>query len=84
MEDTSFDLNERVKPFDNEKNNEILVEIDGNNITNQDFQTLQQLSEIIMDSGEKGEFNIGNLDIKIFNITTHENKLIICKNNLIK
>ena len=81
---TSFDLNERVKPFDNEKNNEILVEIDGNNITNQDFQTLQQLSEIIMDSGEKGEFNIGNLDIKIFNITTHENKLIICKNNLIK
>jgi glycosyltransferase involved in cell wall biosynthesis len=81
---TSFDLNERVKPFDNEKNNEILVTIDGNSITNQDFQTLQQLSEIIMDSGEKGEFNIGNLDIKIFNITTYEHELIICKNNLIK
>ena len=81
---TSFDLNEKVKPFDNEKNNEILVTIDGNKFTQQDFQTIQQLPEIIQDSGEIGEFNIGNLGIKIFNITTNEHKLIICKDNLIK
>jgi len=86
---TSFNLEERILPIERydypERSvykNDILVTIDGNNITNQDFQILQQLSEIIQDSGEKGEFNIGNLDIKIFNTTTHEDKLIMCKNNL--
>ena len=30
---TIMDLNQRVLPFDNEKNNEILVEIDGKTFT---------------------------------------------------
>ena len=50
----------------------------------QDYQIIQQLSEIIQDSGEIGEFNIGNLGIEIFNITTNEHELIICKDNLVK
>ena len=80
--ETSYDLGDKIRNinnYDRAKENEILIAIDGNNITNQDFQILQQLSEIIQDSGEKGEFNIGNLDIKIFNTTTYENKLITCK-----
>ena len=81
---TGFNLYERIRTFDDEKNNYILVEIDGNNFTNQDSQTIQQLSEIIQDSGEIGEFNIGNLGINIFDITTNEHELIICKNNLVK
>jgi len=74
---TSFDLNERVKPYDNEKNNEILVEIDGNNLTQQDFQIIQQLSEIIQDSGEIGRFELGNLVIEVIQLNTYENNLII-------
>ena len=79
IEDTSYDLYERIRTFDDEKNNYILVEIDGNNFNQQDFQIIQQLSEIIQDSGEIGEFELGNLKINIIDLTTFEKELIICK-----
>ena len=81
---TSFNLKKKFYPLNQPKNNYILVKIDGNNFTQQDRQIIQQLSEIVQDSGEIGEFNIGNLGIEIFNTTTSEHKLIICKDNLIK
>ena len=74
---TSFDLDERIKPYDNEKNNAIFVEIDGSNISQQDFQIIQQLSEIIQDSGEIGRFELGNLVIEVIQLNTYENNLII-------
>ena len=74
---TSFDLNERVKPYDNEKQNEILVEIDGKSFNQQDFKIIQQLPEIIQDSGEIGRFELGNLVIEIIQLNTYENNLII-------
>jgi len=76
---TIMDLNDRIKPLDNEKNNEILVEIDGNKFTEQDYNYLHQLSDIIKDSGEPGEFKLGNLNITIISLNTYEKDLIICK-----
>jgi len=73
---TSFNLNERIKPFNNEKNNEILVTIDGSKFSQQDFQVIQQLSEILKDSGEIGSFELGNTHIDIIQMNTYENKLI--------
>ena len=83
---TSFDLNKRVKPFDNEKNNEILVEINGNNFTQKDFQIIQQLPEILANDDQLYEdifieptyFTIENLQITIINLNTYEKDLIIC------
>ena len=76
---TTMDLYDRVKPLDNEKNNEILVEIDGNTFTEQDFNYLHQLPDIIKDSGEPGEFELGNLKINIFYLRTYEQTLIKCR-----
>ena len=73
---TSFDLHERIRLFDDEKNNEILVAIDGSKFTQQDFQIIQQLSEILKDSGEIGSFELGNLHIDIIQINTYEKELI--------
>jgi len=73
---TLFDLNERIKPFDNEKNNEILVEIDGTKFSQQDFQVIQQLSQIIQDSGQIGSFQLGNLVIEIVQMNEYQNNLI--------
>ena len=73
---TSFDLQEKVKPYDNEKNNEILVTIDGRKFTQQDFQIIQQLSAIIQESGEVGEFELGNLSIEIIKMNEYQNDLI--------
>jgi glycosyltransferase involved in cell wall biosynthesis len=78
---TTMDLYDRVKPLDNEKQNEILVTIDANKFTEQDFNYIQQLPEIIADSGEvafHGE--VGNLLVEIFEeMNTYEKDLIICK-----
>ena len=77
---TNFNLSKRVLPFSNEKNNEILVSI-GNIFTQQDFQYIQQLSEILEDSGEPAfHGELGNIIVEIFeNINTFEKELIICK-----
>jgi len=81
MEDTSYDLYEKVKPYNNEKNNEILVTIDGKLFNQQDFQYIQQLSEILADSGKPAfHGKLGNLVVEIFEkINTFEKDLIICK-----
>ena len=76
---TTMDLYNRVKPLDNEKQNEILVTIDGNKFTEQDFNLIQQLPDILKDSGEPGEFKLDNLKINIFYLRTYEQTLIICK-----
>ena len=75
-----MDLSKRVLPFGNEKNNEILVTI--NEIFNQqDFQYIQQLSEILADSGEPSfHGELGNITVEIFEeMNTYEKDLIICK-----
>ena len=78
QENTTINLHDRIKPIDNEKNNEILVTIN-EKFEQHDFQYIQQLSEILANSGEKGEFELGNLKIEIFQLNTYEKDLIICK-----
>jgi hypothetical protein len=73
---TSFNLNERIRLFDDEKNNEILVTIDGSNLSQQDFQIIQQLPEIVQDSGEIGTFELGNIKVTINNIKDYSKDLI--------
>lgn len=75
---TSFNLHERVKPFDNEKNNEILVTINGNLFNQQDFQYIQQLPAILTDSGELAfHGQLGNITVEIFEqMNTYEKNLI--------
>ena len=76
---TSFDLHERIKPFNNEKNNEILVTIDGNKFTQQDFNYIQQLSEILADSGEPAfHGELGNIIVEIFETMNTYEKDLIC------
>ena len=58
---------------------DIIIEVDGNRFTEQDFQIIQKLNDIIKDSGEVGEFELGNLKITINSLKTYEKELIICK-----
>jgi len=78
MEDTSYDLYDKFKPYDNKKNNEILVDIDISKFTQQDMNYIQQLPEILNDSGEIGRFQLGNLTLEVIQLNTYENKLIKC------
>ena len=73
---TLYDLSERIKPYDNEKQNEILVRLDATSFTQADFQIIQQLSEIIKDSGQIGSFKLGNFIVDIIQMNEYQNNLI--------
>ena len=77
QENTICDLGKKVLPINNEKNNEILVSIDGSKFTSQDFKIIQQLGEIIKDSGQIGKFKLSNLTVEIFKMNEYQNDLII-------
>ena len=78
---TLFDMNERVAEFEpntfNMDNIDILVEFDAKRFTQQTFNIIQNLSDIITDSGEIGEFDLDCLKITITNLNTYENNLIV-------
>ena len=65
-ERTVVDLRDKIKPYDNEKQNAILVEVDGNNFTQQDYIYIRQLSPILKQNNPSpGEFNLNNLKLNI-------------------
>jgi glycosyltransferase involved in cell wall biosynthesis len=70
---TLINLSDKInKTFDSD----IVVRMDGNTLTQDDFKLIQQLSKIIKDSGEIGKFNIGNLELTINSMNEYQNNLI--------
>lgn len=77
QKNTVIDLKERIKstPFQSLEN-EIIVEVDQKTFNQQDYQIIQQLPEIIKDSGEIGSFQLNNLFINILKMNEYQNNLI--------
>lgn len=73
---TTFDLWERIKPYDNEKNTEILISFDGSKLNPQNFQLIQQFPDIIKDSGEIGSFELDIFTVDIIQMNEYQNDLI--------
>jgi len=76
---TKFDLSKRVltiKSNDPTGENDIIIEFNAKQLTNQNFQLLQQFPEIIHESGEIGEFELDIFKIKINSLETYEHTLI--------
>ena len=67
---TIMDLSKRVLPYNNEKNNSILVTLHEFKFTQQDLTYITQLPEILSNDNELeiGSFELGNLYIEIFNL----------------
>lgn len=76
QQDTKFDLSDRIKPYDNEKQNDILVQFDGSKLTQESFNILTQLPEIISQSGEIGDFELDIFKISICSTETYEHNLV--------
>lgn len=81
---TSIDLQKKLCNRDAEHINliDVLVRIDGNQFSNEDFQYIQQLSEIIQANNEIGNFGLGNLKIEIKSLTQYQKQLIVCKKQI--
>ena len=68
-------LEESLEPWFN-NGGDIEVTIDGANFTQEDFNIISQLNAIVKDSGQIGEFKIGNVEIKINSMEEYQNDLI--------
>jgi hypothetical protein len=55
---------------------DIIVEIDGNNFTSQDYNHIQQLNDIVKETNDTGTFQIGNLKITINSLEEQQHKYI--------
>jgi len=73
---TSFDLSKRVKNIKDTPAENIIIEFDATQLNNTNFQLIQQLPEIIHDSGEIGEFELDIFKITINSLETYEHTLI--------
>ena len=73
---TSFNIQERIKPYDNEKQNEILVSFDVTQLNQNNFQYIQQLLDIIKDNGEVGSFELDIFKVDIIQMNEYQNTFI--------
>lgn len=73
---TKFDLMKRIKPWNAQMCNDIVISFDARRLNQQNFQLIQQLSQIIAESGEVGEFELDIFKIKIRALNTYQDRYI--------
>lgn len=81
---TSYDLRKRIfctKYNNPQKENDIIVEFDTKQFTQQSYNIIQQLPEIIKESGEIGSFELDIFKITINSLFEYQNNLIYLENN---
>jgi len=81
---TKYNLSERVKLYGNSKVSElhdICVEFNAEQLNNENFQVLVNLSKMLKDSGEIGEMEYDIFKFYIKSLETYEKNLVVCKTN---
>lgn len=74
---TKFNLKERVKIIGKDKpNNDIVIEFNALSLNQESFNIIQQLSEIIKESGDIGSFELDIFKVDIKNMVEYQNNLI--------
>ena len=79
---TKYDLRKRVHSIegsDVKDYMDITVEFDAKNFTQDSFNIIQNLSDIITESGEIGEFKLDCFKVNIMSLRTYEKNLITIK-----
>jgi GT2 family glycosyltransferase len=75
INNTNPELNEALNWWFND-GEDIIVEIDGNTFTQQDYSYIQQLNDIVKETNDTGVFQIGNIILTINNLKEQQNKFI--------
>lgn len=80
QESTAFDLSKRILQKSAPRGNDIIIEFDGAQINQERFTFLtDQLSDIITDSGDIGQFEYDIFKFTITSLKTYQSELIVCK-----
>lgn len=78
---TKFDLKKRLKPWNAAMTNDIVIDFDARQLNGDYFALLQQLPDIIAESGEVGEFELDIFKIKIRALNRYESELVKLDSN---
>ena len=73
---TSINILNKMYGIEEDVTNDVIIYIDGNSFSNDDMYFIQEISSIIADNGDVGEFELGNLRIVIKDMRTYEQELI--------
>jgi len=76
---TVFKLSKRIHSQHMNPQNDIVVYIDCSKLNQNNFDMLTQLSEILEEQGEIGEFELDVFTVKVKNLHTYEKELILVK-----
>ena len=79
---TLFDLSKRVKQYgadDVTKNHDIVVQFDAREFDNNAFQVINNMSDILKDSGEVGTMEYYIFRFFINSMKTYEKELVVCE-----
>ena len=74
-----FSLSKKIHTQHSEPKNDVVVYINCYRLNNNNFQMLTQLSEILEEQGEIGEFELDEFTVNVKDLDTYEKTLIICK-----
>lgn len=74
-------LEQLLEPWFNNKSGGITVTVDGANFNELDYNIIQNLNAIVENTGETGNFELGNLRIDVDSLETFENDLIFITNS---
>ena len=75
-ERTSFDLKKRIHSDHMNPSDKVVVRFDCDKLDNEQFQIVQNLSEILQDSGEIGVSEVGIFNIEIRSLKSSEKELV--------
>ena len=81
QKDTQFDLSKKIHSDRIKTKNDVIVKFDCNELNQDNFQIIVNLSEILQESGDVGEMELGIFKLNIKSLQTYEKDLIVCKTN---
>jgi len=73
---TLYPLLNKMYGIEEDVTNDILIRVDGKAFNKFDFENIYEISSILEDSGEVGEFELGNLKITISQLKEYQDELI--------
>jgi glycosyltransferase involved in cell wall biosynthesis len=73
---TLYSLLSKMYGIEEDVTNDVLIRVDGELVNKFDIENIYEISSILKDSGEVGEFELGNLKINISQLKEYQDELI--------
>jgi hypothetical protein len=81
QKNTKFNLTKKLKRYEDQKLNDVIIEFDATKLTNQSFEFFNMLQLMLEDSGQIGESEYDIFKLKLNKLSDYNEKLVNIKDN---